>query len=50
METGGAAAVLVVRGPNGETLIPLADAFVRQVDLPGGCVLVRVPELVDAKD
>jgi 16S rRNA processing protein RimM len=50
METGGAAAVLVVRGPNGETLIPLAAAFVRQVDLSGGRVVVRVPELVDAKD
>jgi len=50
METGGEAAVLVVRGANGETLIPLADAFVRQVDLPGGRVVVRVPELVDVKD
>jgi 16S rRNA processing protein RimM len=50
METGGEAAVLVVRGPNGETLIPLADAFVRAVDLPGGRLVVRVPELVDAGD
>jgi ribosomal 30S subunit maturation factor RimM len=50
METGGEAAVLVVRGPNGETLIPLADAFVLRVDLAGGRVVVRVPELVDAKD
>ena len=40
----------VVRGPRGETLIPLADAFVRRVDLAGGRVVVRVPELVDAKD
>jgi len=38
-----------VRGPGGETLIPLADAFVRAVDLPGGRVVVRVPELVDAR-
>jgi 16S rRNA processing protein RimM len=50
LETGGEAAVLVVRGPGGETLIPLADAFVRRVDLAGGRVVVRVPELVDAKD
>ena len=49
METGGEAAVLVVRGPGGETLIPLADAFVRAVDLPGGRVVVRLPELVDAR-
>jgi len=50
METGGEAAVLVVLGPNGETLIPLADAFVRAVDLAGRRVVVLVPELVDAKD
>jgi 16S rRNA processing protein RimM len=50
METGGEAAVLVVRGANGETLIPLADAFVRTVDLPGGRVVVLVPELLNAKD
>ncbi len=48
METGGAA-VLVVRGTGGETLVPLADAFVRAVDLDGGRVVVQVPELVDAK-
>ena len=50
MKTGGEADVLVVRGANGETLIPLVDAFVREVDLPGGRVVVLVPELVDAKD
>ena len=50
MKTGGEADVLVVRGANGETLIPLADAFVRAVDLPGGRVVELVPELVDAKD
>jgi len=50
METGGEAAVLVVRGTEGETLIPLADAFVRSVDLSAGRVVVVVPELVDAKD
>ncbi|PYQ08909.1 MAG: 16S rRNA processing protein RimM [Acidobacteria bacterium] len=50
MKTGGEADVLVVRGANGETLIPLADAFVRAVDLAGGRVVVLVPELLDAKD
>ncbi len=50
LETGGEAAVLVVWGPGGETLVPLADAFVRAVDLDGGRVVVQVPELVDAKD
>lgn len=48
METGGEAVVLVVRGPDGETLIPLADTFVREVDLPGRRLVVQVPELVDA--
>jgi 16S rRNA processing protein RimM len=50
LETGGEAAVLVVRGTGGETLVPLADAFVRAVDLDGGRLVVQVPELVDAKD
>ena len=50
METGGEAAVLVIRGVAGETLIPLADAFVREVDLAGGRVVALVPELVDAGD
>lgn len=49
LETGGEAAVLVVRGRDGETLIPLAEAFVREVDLPGGRVVVLVPEFADAK-
>jgi 16S rRNA processing protein RimM len=47
LETGATAPVLVVRGPGGETLVPLAESFVRQVDLPGGRVVVVVPELVD---
>jgi len=50
LETGGEAAVLVVRGTGRETLVPLADAFVRAVDLEGGRVVVQVPELMDAKD
>jgi 16S rRNA processing protein RimM len=47
LETGGEAPVLVVRGPGGETMVPLAESFIRQVDLPGGRVVVVVPELVD---
>ena len=44
---GGEAPVLVVRGPGGETMVPLAESFIRQVDLAGGRVVVVVPELVD---
>jgi 16S rRNA processing protein RimM len=44
LETGGEAPVLVVRGPEGETLVPLAESFVRVVDLPGGRMVVAVPE------
>jgi 16S rRNA processing protein RimM len=47
LETGAEAPVLVVRGARGETLVPLAEPFVRQVDLPGGRLVVVVPELVD---
>jgi 16S rRNA processing protein RimM len=50
LETGADAAVLSVRGPAGETLVPLAEAFVRSVDLPGGRMVVAVPELVDVED
>jgi 16S rRNA processing protein RimM len=48
METGGEAVVLVVRGRGGETLIPLADEFVREIDVPGGRLVVRLPEPADA--
>jgi 16S rRNA processing protein RimM len=47
LETG-AASVLVVRSAGGETLIPLADAFVRSVDLAAGRIVALRPELVDA--
>jgi 16S rRNA processing protein RimM len=47
LEAGGEAPVLVVRGPGGETMVPLAESFIRQVDLAGGRVVVVVPELVD---
>jgi 16S rRNA processing protein RimM len=51
LETGGAI-VLVVRDPlpTGvrETLIPLADAFVKSVDLVAHRAVVHLPEFVDA--
>jgi 16S rRNA processing protein RimM len=47
--TGGEASVLVVRGgPGGEVLIPMAEAFIRQVDLERGRIVAVNPELVDA--
>jgi 16S rRNA processing protein RimM len=50
LETGAAAPVLVVRGEEGEALIPLAAPFVHQVDLRGGVLVAAIPELVDAAD
>jgi 16S rRNA processing protein RimM len=48
--TGGEAPVLVVRGGSGgEVLIPMADAFIRQVDLEHGRIVAVNPEVVDAK-
>jgi 16S rRNA processing protein RimM len=44
LETGGEAPVLVVRGTGGEVLIPLAEAFVRAVDLQAGRLVVAIPE------
>ncbi len=44
LETGGEAAVLSVRSAGAETLIPLADAFVREVDLARGRIVVVRPE------
>jgi ribosomal 30S subunit maturation factor RimM len=43
-ETGAGAPVLVVQGPAGEVLIPLAADFVREVDLPGSRLVAVVPE------
>ena len=40
MDTTGEAAVLEVQGGGGETLIPLAEPFVRQVDLVSGRIVV----------
>jgi len=46
--TGGEAPVLVVRGQGGEVLIPMAEAFIRQVDLEHGRIVAVNPEMVDA--
>jgi 16S rRNA processing protein RimM len=48
MDTGAGVPVLVVRGAQGETLIPLAESFVRSVDLSRGVMIALEPELVDA--
>ncbi|HUG54436.1 MAG TPA: ribosome maturation factor RimM [Vicinamibacteria bacterium] len=45
--TGGEAPVLVVRGPRGEVLIPMAEAFIREVDLEGGRIVAVDPEIVE---
>jgi 16S rRNA processing protein RimM len=49
LETGAGADVLVVRGKQGEHLIPLAVDFVRRVDLPGRRIVVQPPEYADAR-
>jgi 16S rRNA processing protein RimM len=49
LETGAGSPVVVVRGPRGELLIPLAEAFVRRVDLEDGRMVVAVPETVDVE-
>jgi 16S rRNA processing protein RimM len=48
LETGGEAPVLAVRGGAGETLIPLAEAFVREVDLVRGRIVVARPQYLEA--
>ena len=48
LETGGEAPVLTVRGSAGETLIPLAEAFVREVDLARGRIVVVRPQYLEA--
>jgi 16S rRNA processing protein RimM len=49
LETGADSPVLVVRGAGGELLIPLAESFVRRVDLEGGRMVVDVREMADAE-
>ena len=48
METGAETRVLVVRTPEGETLLPFADAFVRSVDLARGRIVATRPEFLVA--
>jgi len=48
METGADARVLVVRGPEGETLLPFAAAFVKSVDVERRRLVVVRPEYVVA--
>jgi 16S rRNA processing protein RimM len=48
LETGGGAQVLVIRGGGGEVLLPLAQEFIERVDVRGGCIVVKRPEIVDA--
>jgi len=48
MEAGGGTPVLVVRGGREEVLIPLAERFVRRVDLSAGVLVAEVSELEDA--
>jgi 16S rRNA processing protein RimM len=48
LETGAGAPVLVVRGPAGEILVPLATDFVRQVDLAASRIVIVVPEYASA--
>jgi 16S rRNA processing protein RimM len=47
--TPGATPVLVVQGQGGELMIPLADAFVREVDLAGGRMVATRPEMTVAE-
>jgi 16S rRNA processing protein RimM len=47
--TPGATPVLVVQGPSGEIMIPLADAFVHQVDLANGRMVATRPEMTVAQ-
>ena len=39
--------VYVVRGERGEVLLPALDDVIRQVDLPGGRILVDVPDGIE---
>ncbi len=47
-ETGKDAHVLVVRGPDGETLLPFVSDFVREVDVARGRILAVRPEYAGA--
>lgn len=45
-ETGAEAPVLVLRGPGGEILVPLARAFVSDIDLQSGTLRVTLHDAV----
>ena len=47
LKTGAGADVLVVRGPGGESLLPLVSSFIKEVDLRGGRLVAAPPELID---
>jgi 16S rRNA processing protein RimM len=48
MDTGAGARVLIVRGEEGETLVPFASDFVKSVDLEGARIVIDRPEYVVA--
>ena len=48
LETGGEAPVLSLRSQGTETLVPLAEAFIREVDIAGGRIVVVRPEYLEA--
>jgi 16S rRNA processing protein RimM len=48
METGAPTRVLVVRGAEGETLVPFASEFVKSVDLEARRIVLARPEYVVA--
>ena len=49
MTTAGEAPVLVIKGSNGELLLPLADSFVRRVDPEHGKIVAVRPEFLEDK-
>ena len=50
LETGGGATILVVRGPEGELLIPLAEAFVKRVEVAAGRLVAKRPEFLPHRE
>ncbi len=49
LETG-AGTILVVRGPEGELLIPLAEAFVKRVEVAAGRLVAERPEFLPHRE
>jgi 16S rRNA processing protein RimM len=49
LETGAEAKVLVVKGPAGEALYPLAAPFVKKVDRGAGVLVIEPQETIDAE-